>query len=174
LPIFILTLRNPCPMFRTLVIGYGNVDRADDGVAYHVINGLRRRLEQDPLPEDETGLEALGAEVDTVFLLQLTPELMEVVAGYGRIIFVDAHVAGDIEDLHCVPLSPQEDASLTFTHHISPALLLLLLRTLYHCQPDGYMVSIHGYDFDFQRGLSDKTRAMIAPAVDHIMRLLAA
>jgi hydrogenase maturation protease len=160
-------------MFRTLVIGYGNIDRADDGVAYHVINDLRRRLERDPLREDDTGLEELGAEVDTIFLLQLTPELMEVITVYDRIIFVDAHVAENIGDLYCTSLSPQEDASLTFTHHISPALLLLLMRTLYHCQPGGYMVSIRGYDFDFHRSLSDKTRAMIAPAIDHIMQMLA-
>ena len=49
-------------MSRTLVIGFGNIDRADDGVAYHVVNHLRRRLGKELLPEDETGLELLGGE----------------------------------------------------------------------------------------------------------------
>ncbi len=33
-------------MTRTLVIGYGNIDRNDDGVAYAVIAALRLRLGQ--------------------------------------------------------------------------------------------------------------------------------
>ena len=44
---------------RTLIIGYGNIDRADDGVAYHVINALRRQWGMDILDGETTGLEAL-------------------------------------------------------------------------------------------------------------------
>ena len=76
-------------MSRTLVIGFGNIDRADDGAAFFVINALRRRLGQNPLNEDETGLEELGAKIDSVFLSQLTPELLETLAGYQQVIFVD-------------------------------------------------------------------------------------
>ena len=56
-------------MSRTLVIGFGNIDRADDGVAFYVINALRRRLGQKPLSEEDTGLEELGAPIDSVFLV---------------------------------------------------------------------------------------------------------
>jgi molybdopterin-guanine dinucleotide biosynthesis protein A len=44
---------------RTLIIGYGNLERADDGVAYHAVNALRQRLGQKALSEDETGLQGL-------------------------------------------------------------------------------------------------------------------
>jgi len=64
-------------MHRSLIIGYGNIDRADDGVAYDVINALRRRLGQEILHEGDTGLEDLGRPIDSVFLSQLAPELME-------------------------------------------------------------------------------------------------
>ena len=49
------------PMPRTLIIGFGNLDRADDGVAFYVINALRRRLGQKALSEEDTGLEELLA-----------------------------------------------------------------------------------------------------------------
>ena len=158
-------------MPRTLVIGFGNIDRADDGVANSVINALRRRLGQKPLPEDETGLEELGAEVDSIFLSQLTPELMETLTGYQRVIFVDAHVYENVDALHCEPVSPEYTPS-TFTHHLTPAAFLALLKTLYHREPAGYLVSIRGHDFDFHRDLSAETEALVGPAVEYILRLL--
>ena len=158
-------------MSRTLVIGFGNIHRADDGVAFEVINALRRRLGQNPLSEDETGLEELGAKLDSVFLSQLTPELMDTLVDYGRVIFVDAHVYENMDDLHCSPVVP-EYAPSTFTHHLTPAALLALLKTLYQAEPTGHLVSIRGYDFDFHRNLSEKTGALVEPAADCILRFL--
>ncbi len=158
-------------MSRTLVIGFGNIDRADDGVAFFVVNALRRRLGQEPLNEDETGLEELGVQVDSAFLSQLTPELLETVAGYRQVIFVDAHVYENVDALHCAPVSPENTPS-TFTHHLTPAAFLALLKALYHSEPSGHLVSIRGYDFDFHRDLSAETEALVGPAVEYILRLL--
>ena len=156
-------------MPRSLLIGFGNMDRADDGVALYVINAVRRRLGQASLPEDDTGLDSLGDGVDTVFLSQLTPELAEIMKDYDQILFIDAHVCEDADDLHCRPVRP-EAAALTFTHHISPAMMLALLQALYQRQPAGYLVSIRGYDFDFHRNLSPHTQSLVEPAVDHILQ----
>jgi hydrogenase maturation protease len=158
-------------MPRTLVIGFGNRDRADDGVAYSVINSLRSRLGQEPLPEDETGLEELGRQIDSIFLSQLTPELLETLAGYRQVVFVDAHVSGKGDALHCEPVSPEYTPS-TFTHHLTPGAFLALLKTLYHLEPAGHLVSIRGHDFDFHRDLSLETQALVGPAVECILRLL--
>jgi hydrogenase maturation protease len=158
---------------RALVIGYGNLDRADDGVAYFVINTLRRRLGQRMLTEQDRGLEELGKEVDSVFLGQLVPELMEVLTDYEQVIFVDAHAYENVENLYCVPVIP-DDASTTFTHHMTPALFLAFTRALYHREPGGYLVSIRGFDFDFHRGLSADTEACIEPAVEHMVQLMKA
>jgi hydrogenase maturation protease len=158
-------------MSRTLVIGFGNIDRADDGVAFQVINALRRRLGQKALSEEDTGLEELGAPVDSVFLSQLTPELMDILTEYGQVIFVDAHVYETLEDLHCAPVVP-EYAPSTFTHHLTPAALLALLKALYGVEPAGHLVSIRGYDFDFHRDLSTNTRALVESAADCILEIL--
>jgi molybdopterin-guanine dinucleotide biosynthesis protein A len=156
---------------RTLVIGYGNLDRADDGVAYHVINALRQRLGQKPLSEDETGLEELGGQTDSILLTQLTPELIGILADYRQVIFVDAHVHEGVPDLYCTPVSPQTAAS-AFSHHLTPAVLLALLQAIRHVEPMGEIVSIRGHDFDFHRRLSGATARMVQPAVEHIVRRL--
>lgn len=155
---------------RTLIIGYGNIDRADDGVAYYVINALRRRLGQKILSEDETGLEELGAQTDSIFLSQLIPELLDVLTGYDRAIFVDAHVYENVDDLHCAPILPEYTLP-TFSHLLTPAMLLALLKDLYHREPVAHAVSIRGYDFDFHRDLSPATAALVQSAADHISDL---
>jgi hydrogenase maturation protease len=158
-------------MLRSLIIGFGNLDRADDGVAYYVINALRRHLGQKALSEEDTGMEDLGAPIDSIFLSQLAPELMDPIAEYKRVIFVDAHVYENMEALHCAPVLP-EYAAATFTHHLTPAMLLAFLKALHHREPKGHLVSIRGYDFDFHRNLSLDTQALVEPAVNYILHLL--
>jgi hydrogenase maturation protease len=160
-------------MLRTLIIGYGNIDRGDDGVAHAVINALRRRQGRDPLDEENTGLEGLGAEVDTVLLSQLTPELVETLRDYDHLLFVDAHIYPGIDDLHCRAVAP-EDAPSILIHHFTPGALLALLRALYGKAPIGHLVSVRGHDFDFHRHLSPETRALSERAIDYIERWLCA
>ena len=145
--------------------------RADDGVAFAVINELRRQLGQKLLEEGDTGLDELGGENDSIFLLQLIPEIMELLAGYNRIIFVDAHVGSDLEDLNCSPVSAQYVSS-SFTHHMMPSALLAFLKTMYQSEPQAHMVSIRGYDFDFKPTLSPKVQALVPPAVDAILKVI--
>jgi Ni,Fe-hydrogenase maturation factor len=83
----------------TLVIGFGNVYRRDDGVALAVLNGIRDRIGRSPLEIDDDGFDELGHEMDTVLLHQLVPELAEMVAPYDLIVFVDAHVGSIDQDL---------------------------------------------------------------------------
>jgi molybdopterin-guanine dinucleotide biosynthesis protein A len=156
---------------RTLVIGYGNLDRADDGVAYHVVKALRERLGQKTLSEDETGLQGLGGQTDSILLTQLVPELIHTLADYQRVIFVDAHVHEGVPDLYCSPVSAAS-AAPAFSHHLTPAVLLALLKTILHVEPMGHIVSIRAYDFAFHRHLSDATALMVQPAVEHILRQL--
>ncbi|MFH2012453.1 MAG: hydrogenase maturation protease [Pseudomonadota bacterium] len=158
-------------MFRTLVIGYGNLDHADDGVAYHVINALRRRLGQEILSEDMTGLEGLGGEIDSIFLSQLIPELMDVLSDYDQVVFVDAHVYDNVDNLYCTPVT-QDYTTPTFSHNITPQMLLAFLKKLYDREPNGYLVSIRGYDFDFHCSLSVDTKALVEPAVEYIQSRL--
>jgi len=159
-------------MPRTFVIAFGNRDRADDGVAYHVIDAVRQHLGQGTLEDGNTGLDELGAQTDSVFLVQLVPELIDTLVNYQQVIFVDAHIRENVPDLHCAPVLP-EYAMSPFTHHMTPAMLLALLQAIHHHEPVGHLVSIRGWEFDFRRGLSKKAAALVQPAADRILRLVA-
>lgn len=154
---------------RTLVLGFGNVDRQDDGAAYWVIQALRRHLQQPPLRPEETGLEDLGRRVDCAFLAQLGPEVLDVAVDYDRLVFVDAHVQPDWEDLRCAPVEPEQPVAM-LTHHLTPGLFMALLQALYGCAPDAVVVSLRGHQFDFGQGLSPGTAALIEPALTEILR----
>jgi hydrogenase maturation protease len=158
-------------MPRTLVIGYGNVHRADDGVAHHVVKALRRYLGQEALAEDQTGLETLGAEIDSILLTQLVPELIDTLVDYDQVIFVDAHVRDDVPDLYHEMVQSEYVIS-AFTHHMTPAMLLALLKAIHHREPAGHIVSIRGRDFDFHDTLSSATRVFVKPAVNQILRVV--
>jgi hydrogenase maturation protease len=158
-------------MHRTIIIGYGNIDRSDDGVAYEIINLVRQNLGQKILEDGDTGLEKLKGEIDSVFLPQLVPEIMELLTGYAQIIFVDAHAGADMKDLNCSKVTPQYVSS-TFTHHMTPDALLAFLKTLYQHEPEAYIVSVRAHDFDFKRSFSPKTQSLLRPASDKIIELL--
>ena len=184
----------------TLIVGYGNPYRRDDGVGYHVLKAIAVQLGRPPLALDEDGLDALGPDrrdssppptnrqqgagsagsserqpgkdVDLVCLPQLLPELAETLAAYGRVIFVDAHTGAYAEDLRCVAVEPRYTPS-AFTHHMTPETLLGLALAFSEAVPPAYLFSVRGYDFDFGVELSEETERLAAQAVARIMKMIA-
>jgi hydrogenase maturation protease len=123
------------------------------------------------LEEGDTGLDDLNKNTDSIFIPQLIPEIMEMVRAYDKIVFVDAHVSADLEDISCSPVLPEYSSS-SFTHHMTPSLLVAYLKAMYQCEPEAHLVSVRGYEFDFRRTLSCQVRAAVGPAVDIILRLM--
>ena len=157
-------------MSKTLVIGFGNVYRQDDGVAFVALNALRQQLGRPIFDFDDDGFDDLGHEVDTVLLHQLVPELTDLTAGYDLIVFVDAHMGSIAEPIHKEDLVACRK-NATVSHQLHPCTLLALTHELHGCQPRGVLLSILGHDFDFGEGLSEKTAALVPQAVAHILAL---
>jgi hydrogenase maturation protease len=155
----------------SLVIGYGNLDRCDDGVAFYVVNRLRRHLGQKPLDCDDNGMSELGGCRDSVFIRQLVPELVETVANYDRVIFVDAHIPADGPQLVCTRLDPLQGEVL-LSHHMHPAQLLGILKAIWDREPVSHLLSIQGCRFGLGRRLSAGTAKLAAPAAEMILELL--
>jgi hydrogenase maturation protease len=158
-------------MVRNLVIGYGNPERRDDGVAFYVVNRLRRHLAQPPLDWEDNGLSGLGRQTDSVFVRQVVPELIDIIVHYDRLIFVDAHVPADMPNLACARLYPHVDTPL-FSHHLHPALLLGFLKAVRDQEPLSHLLSIQASRFELERGLSVETAALVDPAAAIILELL--
>lgn len=157
-------------MSQTLVIGYGNLDRGDDGAAFHVINRLRERLGQGPLPEDESGLETLEPE-KAVFVPQLTPELAADAAPCHRLVLVDAHVTAEVRPVVYLRLQP-EYRPPGLSHVLSPAMFLWLVQAVSGRACTAFLVSLRGHCFALQRGLSPETSAWVGPAADRVLKLI--
>jgi hydrogenase maturation protease len=158
-------------MSKVLIIGYGNRDREDDGVAWHILQGVAKHLGRSA-PELETGgLDQLGQSPDLLFVLQLTPELSELIANYDFVCFVDAHTGDYPEDLRFGSITAGFQTS-PFTHHMTPQTCLALAETVYGRTPQAALVSVRGYRFGFSHTLSIETGLLADDAIEQIVTWL--
>ncbi len=154
--------------FPILLLGYGNFDREDDGVAWHILARVAARLGLS-LPTAPEDFEFNpGNQIDFYFSLQLVPEMAETISSYARVCFIDAHTGAVPEEIHSEVLVPRQQAS-PFTHHMTPATLLTLAATLYNQEPQSMLISVRGYDFGFSQLLTPRTDALATQAVEQIL-----
>jgi hydrogenase maturation protease len=156
---------------RTLILGWGNPDREDDGVAWHVMKAVAEKLHLPHAQELEDGFEIKGGNPDFLFVLQLTPELADDIARYERVCFVDAHTGEISEEVAAHPLESEFQRS-PFTHHMTPSTVLSMAQVLCGCTPEAQLVSVRGYAFGFSRSLSSRTAALVDETADQIVTWL--
>ena len=154
-------------MNQTLVLGYGNPDRQDDGVAWHVLHALALKLGL-PTPDSYEEEFPPNEKLDFAFSLQLTPEMAEQIAAYERVCFVDAHTGSIAAQVQLVPVIGQFQHS-PFTHHLTAQSLLSMCQSLYGKTPQAALLSVRGYQFEFECGLSAETAALVPEAVEMIL-----
>ncbi|MEI6290212.1 MAG: hypothetical protein WCP19_07240 [Chloroflexota bacterium] len=150
-------------MTRTLLIGYGNPDRQDDGVAWHILQAYCKKLGlsvpgsyEDEFPQSEA--------LDFAFYLQLTPEMAEEICQYEQVCFVDAHTGFISEEVRLIDVESEFQHS-PFTHHLTAQSLLSMCETIYHKKPRAGLLSVRGYYFGFNRDLSPDSAALVPEAV---------
>lgn len=147
---------------RTLVLGYGNRDRQDDGVAWHLLAEIRKRLGfRDPYLIDDS-FESQDPLV-FVFQLQLMPEMAEEISPFDRICFLDAHTGSVPEDIHCENLSAIYQHS-PLTHHLTASSLLSILQIVNKKTPEAILVSVKGTEFGYSPDLSSETANLVPQA----------
>jgi hydrogenase maturation protease len=147
----------------TLVLGYGNPDRQDDGVAWHVLHALAIRLNL-PTPDSYEDEFPTNNRLDFIFTLQLTPEMAEQISLYEQVCFVDAHTGSIADKVQLVPVESQFQHS-PFTHHLTAQSLLSMCESLYGKAPQAMLLSVRGYQFEFERQLSSDTAALLPQAL---------
>ena len=176
----------PSDCRKALLVAYGNMSRRDDGVAGHILARLRQRLGLAPRELENDVRTSAAGEIITedgpegyprlqmILLHQLAPELGETLAGFELVVFLDAHVAGATTSegipwdvVHLQKIDAGYQTSMV-THHLKPAAVLALCRTLYGCEPQAYVLSVLGHDFDFGETLSDATSRLADKAVERL------
>ena len=156
-------------MKHSLIIGYGNPDRQDDGVAWHVLLQVARELGIETPPTLEDPFPVLQDKPEFLFVLQLVPEMGEMVSKFERVCFVDAHTGDIKEEVRALEIAPEYQHS-AFTHHMTPQTCLEIARTVYGANVEGLLVSVRGYHFEFDDKLSPETKRLIPVAVDKIVQ----
>jgi hydrogenase maturation protease len=114
----------------TLIIGYGNPMRGDDGAGSTLAEKLADRL-----PPSE------ASNVKCISCMQMTPELADEIAAARRVIFVDASMdikAGRVTIRRLAAKAPTS----SFSHHLTPATMLYLCQKLYNAAPEAWVVAI--------------------------------
>jgi hydrogenase maturation protease len=137
----------------TLVLGWGNPGRMDDGLGPAFVEEVSR-------------LGLPGVALDSNY--QLTVEDSADVARHRRVVFVDADRRGRAP-FSMRRIRPGRRGSSFSTHSVGPASVLSLCRDLFGAEPEAWLLGIRGYDFDrFGEGLSSEARANLARAVEFI------
>jgi len=154
-------------MISNLFIGYGNPDRGDDGAAYHLFIALLNDFGKKDVDLFSSDTTSLDTNTDILFNFQLLPEFSEMIAQYQQVVFIDSHI-GDIEEnISFKSIEPYYQYS-PFTHHFSPSSCLAVAQSLTGKHPIAWLLSIRGFQYGFNRELSDRTRELVNQAHDII------
>ena len=147
-------------MPHTLIIGYGNPLRGDDGFGWHAALRLLEIIHD--------------ADIEILPVHQLTPELMDPISRARRVIFIDAAVGEDAGKLTVAPLETTGGPAGVFTHFATPAALLEGARSLYRARPEALLITVVGLDFEIGADLSEPVQlALESLATTKIRELLA-
>ena len=151
-------------MKKTLLLGYGNPDRGDDGVAWHILQTLFKEKEMPDVDLFCCDFVPLDEKTDVYFNFQLLPEISEILKNYQRAIFLDAHTGEIVEGIRLAEVKPVYSNS-PFTHHMTPSALLALTESISGGYPSSWLLSIRGFEFEFNRELTAKTRELAEQAI---------
>jgi len=151
-----------------LFLGYGNIDRQDDGVAWHLLRAVMQGLGCPPPDDPDVEMPIVCGPYSFAFQLQLTPELADSLGDFDKVCFMDAHTGNVPDEVHIEKVSPHYQSS-PFTHHMTASTLLSLCEVVHQRVPATILVSVRGYEFKFTRSLSSGTAALIDQAAAAII-----
>lgn len=139
---------------QTLIIGYGNDLRSDDGAGIRAAELIATQSRPD-------------SRAHVIITHQLTPDLADDIAAAGQVFFVDAYRARAPGATLRVEKITADLAGATraLGHHGDPAGLLRLAKRLFGSSPAAWLVGIPAYDFAAGETISPETLQMIDAAV---------
>jgi hydrogenase maturation protease len=140
---------------QTLIIGYGNPLRGDDGIGPRIAATVAERL----------------PTTDVIMTHQLTPELAEPISRASRLILIDAVENGVPGTVTSLPLVSQATTSRPSTHLLDPYGLLALAESLFGARPPATMVTVSGASFGLSEDLSAEVAQALPMAVDYVVAL---
>jgi len=146
---------------KTLILGYGNTLRKDDGLGVYAAQAL--------------ALLTLPDNVEIYTCQQLSPELSPALAQVDHAIFIDAALMLDGQKpgtIYTRVLQPRTTQPSGITHHFDPEMLLAMAESLYGHAPHAELFSVTAASFDLEEGLSPEVSAALPDLVESIKKHL--
>jgi hydrogenase maturation protease len=140
----------------TLILGYGNQSRRDDGVGWFILEQL-------------AALHLPDVELETSQQLEI--EASETISRFDAVIFVDAAIPEAPDAIQRTVVTPNFQ-SHAVAHYLTPADVLSLCKTLYHREPKAVLFSIRGRDFNFGTTLTPEVEQAACEVVKQIAELV--
>ncbi|HRQ29735.1 MAG TPA: hydrogenase maturation protease, partial [Saprospiraceae bacterium] len=148
-------------MKKTLIYGYGNPGRQDDGLGARFID-----LCEEWVQTIGTGQISLDCNY------QLNIEDAEIIAGYEQVIFVDASIVDEIDSYKLEKIAA-DNSSIEFSMHaVSVGFVLDLCQKIYLKFPETYVLHIKAYSFDFIEELTPAAQSNLEVAFEFLKRYL--
>lgn len=151
-------------MHHTLIIGYGNPLRGDDGIGYRAAEMLTKGGGETPPPQ--------AAGVEVIACHQLTPELAPRIAEADRLILIDACAFGAPGTISEQALVPQQADGASLTHHVDAAGLLAMTQILYGHAPSTTLLTVSGGSFDYSEALTPPVAAALPALFTRVRALM--
>jgi hydrogenase maturation protease len=128
----------------TLIIGYGNPLRSDDGLGWYAADHLIRTIRNE--------------HIRVIQCHQLTPELAEDISRADRVVFIDACIGDMPGKLICQNIAPDFLSENILLHHLTPPMLLACVNVIYKKCPEAIVFSIIGKSFECGDTLSPEVQ----------------
>jgi hydrogenase maturation protease len=157
--------RRPSPVSGadgTLIVGYGNTLRRDDGLGWRAA----ALLAEDP--------RLRGARV--LWQQQLTPELAVDVGNVSLVVLIDVADGDEVGSISVRRLDPAASAApagSAWTHHLEPETLIALARDLWNASPAVFVVSVGAASLEVGDGLSSAVEQALPAVVDAVVAIVA-
>lgn len=144
----------------TIIIGYGNPGRQDDGLGPVFINQLTQQLSE----KDRRQLMLQSN-------YQLTVEDAYDILEFDQVIFVDASV--NAQAPYAFIEITETNSGGMGSHSLTPNAVIRLCETLYGKAPKAFVLAIKGYEFEqFDEHLSSKANTNMLAAVEFLITFL--
>lgn len=140
-------------MEKILVIGIGNIGRADDGLGWAFL---------DKIADDE--------RFDIQYRYQLQVEDAELISNYKRVWFIDASHDVYPEGYKSGVVKPEAQFSYT-SHALPPSAIVQLCHEIYGAFPSTFLLGISGKEWGLRNGMSEIAKVRLEKAFEHFIQL---
>lgn len=141
-----------------MVIGLGNPLRGDDGIGWCAVDRIAESVK--------------SRDIEFLKYRELMPEISERVSKAKSVLFIDAAVYSDGEQLDERNVIPAEDYPSLETHQLDPAGLLAFSKALYGNAPEAVIMTVGGESFEYHEELSERAQAGMELLVNRACEIL--